>query len=574
MNRIAETLRRGMSRTLAVLLLVVVLPGILRASVAAAQFVPAATELPVPDAPSVSMGDSSRGELRGGVELARRGVGLLRLSLVSARDSGWGTQTLVDLVTRVAQDLQDLPDHHDVPLRVGNLSLRHGGEMRWSHSHHSGRDVDVLLYLMDAGGKPVAPDEFVHLDNDGRGRWKHQPVQFDAPRMWHAVRALLQDGHVQVQHLYLAEPLRQLVLRHARAQGEPEWLLQRALLVISEPGHSGKHDDHMHVRLYCSRDDRLAGCSDDEPRWPWVQGYDHEVRAQVGRIIAELGEPDPSRRAEALGRLLWFQHQDVRAIEALIHAASTEGPLNRSLALEAMEKLREPVAFALLMRAALSAPLPERAFELLESAVRVAGPQHAPDLLGMLGPDCGTVGEYLDITRCSGLRREVAQAVRPWLMEQSAAPLLDVLADPDPGTRRAALRTLEHLANRRFAAPSQAIAWYERAGQLGRLQWMYEGFALRGVAVYAPPHILAPALIELLGNRDSSLAANAEALLARVVDGGPGELQVTATRRQRAWSRWWDVNHLRYDWSDAAAAKAPVFDASGATPRTPAVSEE
>lgn len=573
MNRLAETRWQSFVRKHAVLLLFA-LSGMLNAGRAHAQFVPAGTELPVPDAPSVSMGDSSRGELRGGVELARRGVGLLRLSLVSARDSGWGTQGLVDLISRVAQDLNNLPDHRDVPLRVGNLSLRHGGEMRWSHSHHSGRDVDVLLYLVDAAGEPVAPDEFVHLDNHGRGHWKRQPVQFDAPRMWHAVRALLQDGHVQVQHLYLAEPLRQLVLRYARSQGEPEWLIQRALLVISEPGHSGKHDDHMHVRLYCSRDDRLAGCSDDEPRWPWVQGYDHEVRAQVARLIADLGEPEASRRAEAIARLVWFQHEDVRAIEALIHAARSEGPLNRRLALEAIEKLREPAAFALLMRAARSAPLPERVFELLETAVRVAGPPQAADLLGMLAPDCGTVGEHLDMATCSALRREVAQAIRPWLMEQSAAPLLDVLTDPDPSTRRAALRTLEHLANRHFDAASDAIAWYERAGQLGRLQWMYEGFALRGLAVYAPPHILAPALIELLGNRDASLAANAAALLARVVDGGPGELQVTAMRRQRAWSRWWDVNHFRYDWSDAAAAKAPVFDASGATPRTPAVSEE
>ncbi len=547
---------------------------VLRPQPARAQFVPSGTELPAPDVESVSIGDSSRGELRGGVELPRRGVGLYRLSLVSARDTGWGTQTLVELLVRVAQHLQTLPEHQDVALRVGNLSLRRGGEMKWSHSHHSGRDADVLLYLTNEDGEPLQPDEFVRLDNHGHGKWKRHAVQFDAPRMWNAVRALLEDGHVQVQHLYLAEPLRQMLLRHARAVGEPEWLIQRALLVLSEPSHSGRHDDHLHVRLYCSRDDRLAGCSDDEPRWPWVQGFDHEVQAQVGRIIAELGQPEPDRRAAAIRRLVWFQHEDVRAIEALIHVASTDLPLHRSLAIEALQKLREPAAFSLLMRAARSAVTEAELFELLEAAISVASPQHAPDLLGMLAPDCGAVAQALDVEQCSALRLAVAQAVRPWLMEQSAAPLLGVLTDTNPGTRRAALRTLEHLANRRFEAEGDAVAWFERAGQLGRLHWMYEGFALRGIAVYAPPHALAPALIELLGNRDTGLAANAEALLARTLDGGPGELQLTAQRRQRAWSRWWDVNHFRYDWSDAAAAKAPAPDASGPTPRTPAVHEE
>jgi len=539
---------------------------------ALAQFVPVGTELPVPDAESVSIGDPARGELRGGIELPRRAVGLYRLTLVAARDTGWGTRALVDLLVRVAHKLQNMPEHKDVALRVGNLSLRRGGEMKWSHSHHSGRDADVLLYLTNSDGEPVQPDAFTRLDNQGRGKWQGKPVQFDAPRMWNVVRALLEDGHVQVQHLYIAQPLRQLLLRHARADGAPEWLIQRALLLLSEPAHSGRHDDHLHVRLYCSRDDRLAGCSDDEPRQPWVQGFDHEVKAQVGRLIAELGQSEPERRAAALRRLAWFQHEDIRAIEALVYAARTDLAMNRRIAIESLQKLQEPSAFTLLISAARSVSSPALLFELLEAAVSVAWPQHAPELLGMLAPGCGTLAESLDAEQCSSLRLGVAQAVRPWLMEQSAAPLLDVFTDSNPGTRRAALRSLEHLANRRFDAEGEAAAWFDRAGHLGRLQWMHEGFALRGIAVRAPPHVLAPALIDLLGNRDASLAANAQALLVRMVDGGPGELQLTAARRQRAWTRWWEVNHFRYDWSEAAAAK--VLDASGPTPRTPAVQEE
>lgn len=121
---------------------------------------------------SLSVGDSERGELIGGVELPRRANGLLRLSHVSSRNSGWGTRDLVDLILRAAQALHRLPEHRDVPLRVGNLSLPRGGEMRWSHSHRSGRDADILLFLLDHNGNPQLPDDFVVLDARGTGKHK------------------------------------------------------------------------------------------------------------------------------------------------------------------------------------------------------------------------------------------------------------------------------------------------------------------------------------------------------------------------------------------------------------------
>lgn len=517
-------------------------------AMAAGLFLP--PDLPVAEAPSLSIGDGVRGELRGGVELPRRAPGLWRLSVVSARNTGWATRDLVSLILRVATKLQTIPSHVGVPLRVGNLSLRHGGEMRWSHSHRAGRDVDLLLYLTDEQGTPLHLDEFVEVGRAGQGKLKRQPVFFDVPRNWHAVRALLQDGHVQVQQLFLAEPLRQMLLAHARATGEPEWLIQRARLVLSEPPHAGRHDDHLHVRLYCSRDDRLAGCSDSEPRWPWVQGFDHEVRRQVGHLVAELGEPAVERRIVALNRLAWFRH-DRRTLESLVWSARTDVPEVQATALQALVQLEDPATFAPLVHAARHAADALQALALLDAAIQGARPEHAAELFGMLAPDCGAVGDRLDPAQRSALRAAVARAVRPWLLEESAEPLLGVLTDADPTTRRSALRSLEHLANRRFRTDGAAVAWHENAGRYGRLAWMYEGFAARGIAVHAPPDQLAPALIDLLDARDGSLAANAQALLQRVVGVGPGDAGTTAVRRQRAWARWWDVNRHRYEFGEA-----------------------
>ena len=533
------------------------------------------------DAPSLSLGDSVRGELIGAAELPRRAPGLLRLSLVAGRDSGWGTRALVDMLVRAAHVLQTLPDHANLPLRVGNLSLKRGGQMRWSHSHRSGRDADLMLYVVDeADGQPLAPDAFVKLDAQGRGRMgkgrREQKIRFDAARMWNAVAALLQDGHVQVQHLYLAEPLRRLLLAHARTAGAPEWLVQRARLVVSEPAHAGRHDDHMHLRLYCSRDDRLAGCSDDGPRWPWVQGFDHEVRRQVDTHLAELGELAVDRRSKAVRALTWLQHADRRATEALVWAAVHDVAEVRALALQSLLRAGEPAAFEGLVQAARDVAHTQAVEPLLHAALSLATVDAAPELLAWLAPDCGDLGERLDPEARSRLRSAVAQVVRPWLLEASALPLLGMLDAAEVTTRRSALRSLEFLANRPLRDEDAALHWYAQSGEHGRLRWMIAGFSARGLPVQAPPEVLAPRLIALLNGKDQAAAANAEAWLQRLLVEGPVERVPTTSLLHRSWARWWDLHRQRYrmdldtEVETARPDAVAVPDGVSGPPRVPA----
>ncbi len=517
---------------------------------------------------SLSTGDTSRGELRGGVEVPTIQPGLQRLSVVARRGTGWGTRDLVSLIVRVADELARLPDHQTVPLRVGNLSRRQGGDLRWSHSHASGRDADFAFYLLNADGEPTMPDGYVALDGLGQGKVRHKPVSFDISRNWNAVRALLVDSQVQVQHLFIAVPLRQLLLSHARAQGEPEWLVERASLVLSEPAYSGRHDDHLHIRLYCNRDDRLAGCIDEGPRWSWVTTFEPELKRHVSDLMAELGEPDLHRRVEAVRRLAVFQ-RDQRVVDALVWAASSGVPELRWTALDGLARFRRAEAFAPLMAAARREPDGAVTQELLAAAIRLARPANASDLYALLRDDAGGFSGRLDVQQRSVLRQVVVRAVRPWLLESTVAPVLLVLNDPDVTTRRAALRTLEHLANRRFASTSDALTWRWQAEGQDREDWLAEGFVARGL----PQGLSSPELIALVGNRDPTLAANAEALL-RTRLGGPGEMDLTPVRRVRAWKRWWDLNQHRFGIADIDhAAITAQFDAAGASLRTPAAQE-
>jgi penicillin-insensitive murein endopeptidase len=91
---------------------------------------------------------------------------------------------------------------------------------------------------------------------------------FDVATNWLLVRALLEDPVVDVQYLFIASPLRQMLLDHAVALGEPPELVERASAVLVQPGDALPHDDHLHLRIYCPPGDRALGCFDRGPqRW-------------------------------------------------------------------------------------------------------------------------------------------------------------------------------------------------------------------------------------------------------------------------------------------------------------------
>jgi hypothetical protein len=55
------------------------------------------------------------------------------------------------------------------------------------------------------------------------------------------------------------------LLEHAAKIGEPEALIARVRKTLKQPGDSARHDDHLHVRVYCSPADKAYGCVDMGP---------------------------------------------------------------------------------------------------------------------------------------------------------------------------------------------------------------------------------------------------------------------------------------------------------------------
>ena len=220
---------------------------------------------------STSIGSPTNGRLKGGLPLPIAGEGF-RHNDKRSRDARFGTVEVVRAIARAAQVVaQALPGGE---LVVNDLGLPHGGPISHHGSHQAGRDADILFYLLDDQDAPIA-SVGAPLDPSGVGfdyKDLADPgddvrVHFDAARTWRFVQALLEDPDDEVQRIFVVEHLRRLLLAEAQRSHAPSELLLRFAELTCQPSYP--HDDHLHVRWFCSAEDIAAGCEDAAPLYPW-----------------------------------------------------------------------------------------------------------------------------------------------------------------------------------------------------------------------------------------------------------------------------------------------------------------
>jgi penicillin-insensitive murein endopeptidase len=218
---------------------------------------------------------------------------------------------LIDLVTGVARRMRG--HVRDVKLVVADLSSKGGGggpmSSQFHRSHQSGRDADLLPYMRDADGKAFEPDA-MHVF-DGKGHAKDgSGITIDVPRTWQLVKELLNAPEAPVQYIFMYEPLCLMLLEHGKQAGESEAFLAKARKALRQPGDSARHDDHMHVRVYCAEDDRAYGCVDMGPM-DLLAERQAEQRARLTELAQALPTPpaappvDNSMRAQLEAKRDW-----------------------------------------------------------------------------------------------------------------------------------------------------------------------------------------------------------------------------------------------------------------------------
>lgn len=526
--------------------------------------VPARDPFALPDG-SVSLGTTSNGSVVHARALPARGPGWVIIDQARGRHTNWGTDELVGLVVRVAKRVRRR--HRGAVLGVANMGARRGGHIRWSVSHRAGRDVDLALFARDRRRRAVAPRRLLSFRRNG---WtKDRRYRFDVARNFALIRALLEDAQGRVQWIFLADFLKQRILRYGRRRHAPARLLRRMDAVVKQPSDSTSHADHLHVRVQCSVEDRLYGCLDMPPLRPWIHRGERAFAARVATLGALAGDPSPRVRRRALRALL------------AIRAPGLAGVL-----LEALQDPARPVrtaAYAALKRLPVTDPgALDDAFAGVRRVLRgldAGAGQRAADLLALLGllrPErAAKLGRAILDPRQAARQATLGEAMASDPPPEVRVAAVELVARAPSRAAALALRRWQEAADRRVRAAVHAAlravtnqpirgdlgagraaararaqqGWarfWRRHGDEPYLQWLRLGFEARGFRFRGRmmSRRSIPELIRAVGHRDEVVSANARRVLERLT-GRAGPRGGTAQTRAQRWRRWWRAHQPR-----------------------------
>ncbi len=476
---------------------------------------------------SLSLGNASDGRLVNGKRLDPIGKHHRVIESTRRRGYHWGTDELVGLILRSAARVAKA--YPGAVLQVGNMSKRGGGDIPVSASHNSGRDVDLPFYVLDAKGKPVREHGFVKFE----GGLVSGSLRFDVPRNWTLVKALLEDTAVQVHWIFVADPLREALLAHAKRKRETEALTERAAQVLGQPANSSEHAEHFHVRLYCARHERLEGCLNYGPMWTWVDDFAKELAAASTALAASFLAADVAKAVAAIQKVRVIRGTGV--ISALVTVLGDTRRVLRVAASEALAVLDGAVeATPALARAALSANDAEEKARHVATLGAVGDARASDALLAVLADRRVASPET---------RVEAARSLGRLQLPASVPGLVAALDDPAAPVRVASEEALDHVTGPRFGAtPAGRRAWAtfvsEHAGQ-PRSTWLRRGFAsrFRIDADKQPLRSVVTRLVALV-RRGGAVGRNARGLIGELTGHVVEQAHFTAFQLWRFYRSW------------------------------------
>lgn len=522
-----------------------------------------------------SVGTTLRGRLHGAAALEVSGEHHAILPECVERATRFGTPDLVDLLLRAAEITHTT--HGGPRLMIGNLSFEAGGNIPWSRSHNSGLDADLAFFVLKDGQPEEAPSlmrfggRLNDLDELG--------YTFDVPRNWTLIKSLLTHPTVEVQWLFIARPLRRAVLEHARAQGEDPALLLKAETVLRQPMDAQSHNDHLHVRVFCPAQDRVEGCVQKEPVWPWVNTQQRPTLIRAAALAAGLRDPKREVREAVLSKLddlpgyfaapavaaAWLSDPSdavrQRSWELLLQW--DERSVGLGAALEAV--IRAPgaddlavddPAFTALPPAPggdpppLRADLPRRDGRTLRAAWRLVGALGLRDAAPLVSAGLRSQRMIRVAPDLVLPEAQMAAEASRHLMDLRLVPaLLEALGHERPEVREPAARTLERLANHappgdrwdRHATAEQLrdqrqrwAAWWAERADRSRDDLLLAGFQRVQPAIQRLDADAIGHLIHLTERRDV-IGYNADHAL-RQLTGRWAPREATAEQRHKHWS--------------------------------------
>ena len=505
---------------------------------------------------SVSLGVTSRGRLLSARKIKPQGPHYRFFPHIAERDTVWGTDEMQRFISRVSTAVARR--HKGAEMRIGNISLHGGGRSPWHHSHQAGRDVDICFYARDRAGQPVKMDDFRKFRRTGYSR--DGELVFDDERNLDVALAMLAQEETPVQWVFVARWLKRRMLNAAEKRGVAEPTRLRLAKLLRQPGDSAPHDDHFHVRLFCSLQDRKHGCLDRGPQRAWVDRFDDAFAAHVARVAEASTVSDAKLRLQAVELLGRIEARG--AGDALLARLADADGRVREAALRNIVALRLKDAGPGVLEAVRRTRRGTWAVALFEAWVGLA-PEGMADVAVQLLRHPGP-GLHNDLPKSA----RAAIALRSMqLLAESGRPgdvpaLIAALSAPTPELRLAAHKALvaltnqsirsRHLLSRNAKQRQRTIAawqqfWTQSQAQ-GWLLWMKAGFRSHGVRLARGQRFVrrdVPRLIRALTSPKDPVARNAAKVLTRLTGHRPWLRQTDKRSLKRHWSAWWRARGRR-----------------------------
>lgn len=499
---------------------------------------------------SRSVGGVVHGYLVNSVRIPQPHPALAFLDVQHDRKLFYTTGRMRELVEEAAAHVRE--HHPGAVVRLGNFGNPGGGDIPWSFSHNSGRDADLGFFLRGKDGEPAVPPDLIAIDDDGTYDGEHGEFEFDVERNWRLVEGLIEAAGDELQYIFISNSLRGMLLEHAREVGAPWKVRSRARQLLHQPSGSLPHDDHFHLRIYCSKVDVESGCWDRGLEHPWYDDYAEARSAKVEEASEELGAEDAGVRTRAARRLALLEADGAR--ERLVERLSDESPAVRAAAARALSRLDTGSD-------AIAARLDRE--EDPQAYVELA------DALGRLGTDraTGRLVAALDADRALQLTDQYAADARTFVADalirtertEGVEKLVGLLDAASPRVRLAAAVALRYLTNHQFGSNWMAESsdarredveewrnWFDAYGDEPREVWLREGF--RG-AGYEEVDGLGPrdvwSLCRAITDADH-LSYNAQRRLMEIADRRPESLSWPKEDASVFWRRWFEKRRARY----------------------------
>jgi len=492
---------------------------------------------------SVSIGTVTSGHIIGAIALPLPGRTYAVLPRQSRRHLSYGSTEMMTAIVEASEAVDEV--YPGSILWIGNIGRRGGGDIPWSVSHNAGRDADLAFYTLDPHGRPVAPPDLLRHDDRGYSRAYGGYYRFDVARNWVLVRSLVESRHVQVQFLFISNGLRDQLLAHARAIGERPEIIDAARRVLRQPGAEIPHDDHLHLRVYCSRSDVGGGCVNTGVTHPGVQLY-REARAARVTLAANMARTgDPETRVRAIDRLVLLGASDhLDTLRDLLDDPSA--PVRRA-AVRGLAEIGEPRDIHRIIQR-WESEIDDRVRESIILACGQVGTDDAAAFLALALRRERTLvigGKPYD------QRIVAADAAGLALHVLTIDALIATLWDDDVEVRARAADALRHITNQAFdidwraadthtarSVAEQWERWHAANRTTSRAQMLRRGFEGAGYRVTGGARDIAASLAQACGDRRRWISANAQRELMRMTGNTPRSLEWSRQDARTYWTRW------------------------------------